>query len=674
MRSMNTLFASCAHSNVIAPDFPTEMVGSLKPGDDFVLCRDVNGMATAVYGHSSWDFNPYRLGQRRLPVIRFDKYFTAEKIAVPELMAEAKYILFCLLHYAGTGRVGKLSPSSVIKYFYVLKDAATFCFEQRAKPLVGLLSLEELFTTPAYLAGYIKTFRGVQSLVKTVPALLNQLAAVGKERLGYRALDPSQYNFGIRSVEKQHPVIPTEIYLGMVNVFSAKLDILYDNRFKLYDFISMFADPLLGYPYKQQRLHPAYKKIKSLLFADVVSKHGLEDLFVEDFECNNRKSLCAALLSMQFFLKCVVHLYTGMRDQEVIRLRRDCLFSEEAQAAVVDDLGVERDPAVLIDLISTTTKFSGFRKEESWLAPLEVRRAVQVARLISEALNKVGGFGADDHGLLFQVPSVLFTKAKRLEVSPLVKASTRTKWLDVFKITQLDLEELACSDPKRDFHREAEFAVGRVWPLTSHQFRRSLAYYASNSGFVGLPSIKQQFKHLTLAMSRYYRNGFERLKTIFGYFDEESGTFVLPKNHVAFDFQMAIPIDVANEIISSLLGKNGSLGGGTGSFMEKRKKDIESGNVDVVTVREETIHRVKRGELAHRPTLLGGCTKVGRCDDLLLGDFASCVSCESSIIHGNKLDSVIEDIAQELSTYPPDSGEYQILAGDLGRLIRCKSK
>lgn len=674
MRSMNTLYASCARANVKAPDFPTELVGSLKPRDDFVLCRDVNGMATAVYGHSSWDFNPYRLGQRRLPVIHFDKYFATEKIAAPELMVEVKYILFCLLHYAGTGRVGKLSPSSIIKYFYVLKDAATFCFEQRSKPLVGLLSLEELFTTPAYLAAYIKTFNGVQSLVKTVPALLNQLVAVGKDRLGYRTLDPAQYSFGIRPVEKQHPIIPTEIYLGMVNLFSAKLDVLYGNRYRLYDFISMFVDPLLGYPYKQQRRHPSYRKIKSLLFSDVVAMHGLEDLFVEDFECNNRKSLCAALLSMQFFLKCVIHLYTGMRDQEVIRLRRDCLFSEEAQAAVVDDLGVERDPAVLIDLISTTTKYSGFRKEESWLAPLDVKRAVQVARLISEALTKVGGFESDEHGLLFQVPSVLFTKTKRLEVSPLVKASTRTKWLDVFKITQLDIDELACSDPKRDFHREPEFAVGCVWPLTSHQFRRSLAYYASNSGFVSLPSIKQQFKHLTIAMSRYYRNGFERLKTIFGYFDEASATFILPKNHVAFDFQMAIPIDVANEIISALLGKNGSLGGGTGSFMEKRRKEIESGRVDVVTVREETIYRVKRGELAHRPTLLGGCTKVGRCDDLLLGNFSACTSCESSIIHNDKLDNVIEDVAQEMSTYSPDSGEYQVLARDLGRLMKCKNK
>lgn len=674
MRSMNTLYASCARANVKAPDFPAELVGSLKPRDDFVLCRDVNGMATAVYGHSSWDFNPYRLGQRRLPVIHFDKYFATEKIAAPELMVEAKYILFCLLHYAGTGRVGKLSPSSIIKYFYVLKDAATFCFEQRSKPLVGLLSLEELFTTPAYLAAYIKTFNGVQSLVKTVPALLNQLVAVGKDRLGYRTLDPAQYSFGIRRVEKQHPIIPTEIYLGMVNLFSAKLDVLYGNRYRLHDFISMFVDPLLGYPYKQQRRHPSYRKIKSLLFSDVVAMHGLEDLFVEDFECNNRKSLCAALLSMQFFLKCVIHLYTGMRDQEVIRLRRDCLFSEEAQAAVVDDLGVERDPAVLIDLISTTTKYSGFRKEESWLAPLDVKRAVQVARLISEALTKVGGFESDEHGLLFQVPSVLFTKTKRLEVSPLVKASTRTKWLDVFKITQLDIDELACSDPKRDFHREPEFAVGCVWPLTSHQFRRSLAYYASNSGFVSLPSIKQQFKHLTIAMSRYYRNGFERLKTIFGYFDDASATFILPKNHVAFDFQMAIPIDVANEIISALLGKNGSLGGGTGSFMEKRRKEIESGRVDVVTVREETIHRVKRGELAHRPTLLGGCTKVGRCDDLLLGNFSACTSCESSIIHNDKLDNVIEDVAQEMSTYPPDSGEYQVLARDLGRLMKCKNK
>lgn len=31
------------------------------PSNCFVLCRDGDGLATAVYGNNIWDFNPYRL-------------------------------------------------------------------------------------------------------------------------------------------------------------------------------------------------------------------------------------------------------------------------------------------------------------------------------------------------------------------------------------------------------------------------------------------------------------------------------------------------------------------------------------------------------------------------------------------------------------------------------------
>ncbi|MEW3673854.1 integrase, partial [Pseudomonas aeruginosa] len=91
--------------------------------------------------------------------------------------------------------------------------------------------------------------------------------------------------------------------------------------------------------------------------------------------------------------------------------------------------------------------------------------------------------------------------------------------------------------------------------LTSHQFRRSLAFYGSCSGFLSLPTLRAQFKHMTIQMARYYANGFDNLRTIFGYYDEKKIDFVLPYNHFAFEFQMAMPMSVANQLIADLLFK-----------------------------------------------------------------------------------------------------------------------
>jgi len=201
-----------------------------------------------------------------------------------------------------------------------------------------------------------------------------------------------------------------------------------------------------------------------------------------------------------------------------------------------------------------------------------------------------------------------------------------------------------------------------------------LAFYASNSGFVSLPSLKSQYKHMTIEMSRYYRNGFQNLKTIFGYYDPKKKEFLLPNSHIALEFQMGMPMAVANQLLSDVLFRDAPLFGGTGSYMEKQKTRLESGEVCIEDVRAETVARVKNCEISYRPTLLGGCTKVGRCDSFLLGDYTECLSCEGAIIKSEKVNDAIRSATTELANYAEDSGEYQITKVDLERLLSFKTR
>ena len=379
-------------------------------------------------------------------------------------------------------------------------------------------------------------------------------------------------------------------------------------------------------------------------------------------------------MAMQCVVKTIIHLYTGMRDQEVLRLSYNCLSQEVAVSETVDDHGSVRDSARMISIISTTTKFEGYRKEESWLATEEVIKAIKVAQAICRGLCVLYRIDNPEKCPLFLNSAILLHEDTEVGVGRLDKRAREMNWSRGILIQSADLRELTLSDPERDYSSDNRYALGKPWPISSHQLRRSLAFYASSSGFVSLPSLKSQYKHMTIQMTRYYANNFENLKTIFGYFDVKKNEFVLPASHVALEFQVGMPMAVANQLLADLLGKETSLFGGTGSYMEKQKARVESGELCVEDVRAETLSRVKNGELYYRSTLLGGCTKVGRCDSFLLGDFVECLSCEGAIIKSEKIADAIVTMNSEIASYEKNSVEYQITKIDLDKLVSFQAR
>lgn len=467
----------------------------------------------------------------------------------------------------------------------------------------------------------------------------------------------------------QHPVIPTRIYIDIINNLGDLLDQVNPGCDQFESFIACFEDRFYGRPvHNQKSLGVGGKKYWRPTFEQAILDHGLNEVMAGEFACSDRRNLSKSLLSLQCVVKTVIHLYTGMRDQEVLRLPYDCLNIEVAAPETIDDQGVVRDRAKMVSILSTTTKFVGYRKHESWLATEEVVRAVKVAQAICRGLAALYKLSDVKDLPLFLNPSIVLHEDTEIGVGRMDKSVREMNWTSSFLIQPDDLRELSLSDPGRDFYSENKFSVGKPWPLSSHQFRRSLAFYASSSGFVSLPSLKSQYKHMTLQMTRYYANGFENLKTIFGHYDSDKKDYVLPASHVALEFQMGMPMSIATQLLADVLVGT-PLFGGTGSYMEKQKIRVEGGELYVEDVRAETMIRVKNGEISYRATLLGGCTKVGRCDSFLLGDFTECLSCEGAIIKPEKVEEAIASTSAEMATYKEGSGEYQITKYDLDKLV-----
>lgn len=671
IQSIGSLFSSGQFQATSEPDNARQLYG--RPASDFVLCRDEHGNPTAVYGESAWDFNPYRLSAKKILRIYFDKVFDENGQEQRALIDEVKYLLYCLVYFAGGGRLGKLSAYTLGQYWYLLRIAMQFCHEQKQKPMVGALSLQQLFTVPVYLAAFI---RGKVFDKKTLSGVLQGLTRVGEKRLGYAVVNSSNFDLKRKS-HNQHPVIPTGIYLRLINITADFLDHLYQGVGQFESFIACFADEYYGFTRSNQKSRAVGGKAHFRPdMPQALEDHRLTSVFSGEFACPNKKRLLRVLLHMQYVAKTVIHLYTGMRDQEVMRMSYNCLSNQFVRQTVVDDHGVERDKPLTVNVLSTTTKYSGYKKEGTWFASCEVVKAVQVAQAICRGLATLYEIEPDDRCPLFPNPAILSFKRGSAEVSVTDFASKRLNgsFLRTLSIQTEDLRELAQSDPARDFNNEPAFAKGQPWPLTSHQFRRSLAFYGSSSGFLSLPTLRTQFKHMTIEMSRYYSNNYENLRTIFGYYDEKRKDFALPSNHFAFEYQMALPISVANQLIADLLLNEEPLFGGTGSYMEKQKKRIKAGDIHIEDVRTDTEQRVANGVISYRPTLLGGCTRVGRCDSFLLGNYTECLSCEDAIIKPEKLNAAILDATNELCNYAEDSGEYQVVKGDIARITAFKAR
>lgn len=645
---------------------PDPFLGGV-PNNDFVLCRDSNDKPTAIYGQNKWDLNPYALG-RTIRVFNFASILRATNTDAEILIKEAKWVIFCLMYHVNGGRAGRLSVSSLANYYDLITKAVRFCYEQRMSPLVGESSLESMLSNRAYLAGFINTAPSSRAITYYLPSLLNHLNGMGEEVLGYRVTDPKTMAINNPDGTSQTPVIPLRIYMLYLQHFSDTLDRLEPCKDWLPALLSEFRDPNFGRTKDKQRTGKRGFHRPEIRDAVAAVDHGV---FTAELSASNLRSFSKSLKTIQFFLKQIIHFYSGMRDYEVMRLKHNCITTEAITQATISPDGKTLDPGRTCAIVSTTTKFKGYRHECSWIATSEVVRAIRIAQAINQGL--AGARSIDVNSLPLFANTSFITGRGNPENPPDLDSRSTDGLIPKFEIGEADITEMKEANSLRDILDEAEFAVGQPWPLASHQYRRSLSFYATNSGFVSLPTLKKQFKHVSREMAKYYTNGNENLKTIFGYFDEVTGELKLPASHIANEMQLATPASAANQLLSDIMSDDEPLFGATGSRLEAQKRKYESGEITIYEIREDTEKQVRIGSIAYRETLLGGCTKVGECDAYMLADYTECLSCPKSIIKPSMLDAELEIAETEVAGYEKTSAEYQQVKRDIDLIKRFKT-
>lgn len=603
----------------------------MRPSNDFVVSRDTDGNVVSRYGDPVWDLSFYSTTVTGSRAIYFSSWLPVSELC--QLIEDSKWMLFMLMYIADTGRAGYLSVSYLCnRYPALLRDLCLYCYENR-------LTMRGVLTSEVALKKYVRTLN--KSKIMSLSFILGHLLRIDSKISGYKAiggktiselkaLTPSNDHQGT-------PVIPSRIYSSIIQTCCNRVTEFLEASVKIISFFEKSKEVEgFGASHRTQRKLGLVKGIYQPSFKDAVQAFGLSKHFEEN-GVRNLQQLSSYFSEVQLWCKHLIHAYSGMRDNEALSLKYDCLRIEKSESGRI------------VRILGETTKFVGVRKVDRWVTSEDVEPAIRAAKLIAKTICKYRGIELSDAPLFVAVGYLNLTGSNPDTNKKVCSRFTR---VDINKISTkievADIEELEKIHPNRNWREDENFKIGTPWPLSSHQWRKSLVVYAAQSGLVSLPSLKRQLKHITREMSVYYASGASNAKKL----------FVASKEHIIHDYNRAKPEADALAYMYKILLSDDPLYGAHGIWVERNDKP--KGKENIIKDRDKIVKRFKRGEIAYSETPLGACLAVAPCDKKAMRAVSACVSCAKATINPTKLARVIGAQRILVESLDEQSMEYRM--------------
>ena len=451
-----------------------------------------------------------------------------------------------------------------------------------------------------------------------------------------------------KETKNQTPIIPSRIYCAILGSLLDSLDVLERDLDTLLD---AYRQERAATLYAPENLSPGklsmHRNIQLEEVHKVMRTKGCGHASLRGF-------IAGELSFVQLKLMNLVIAFTGMRIGEARILPLKGVLEE-----------VDYGGALHYVLNGYTHKLNGGRKKPaSWVTSREGYRAILLAKRISSTvLDVLKNYipGTDDDAFLF---CTLDNPYKKAGAPPIYKRLNDQLIPSICPIvTQADIDELNAMELERNWLREG-IKVGNPWPLTFHQYRRSLSVYAHRSGMVSLPALKGQLQHITDEMRAYYSDGFCRAVNLVFDKDHFSHEWTAAKAESSFlAYSMAL-----------LFSDEDLIGQVSGRGAARMAKTVSSRS------RQETLKLFRDGKLAYRETVLGGCTAVEGCDHTPLEPIPwDCVEkdCPNAVVFGKRLGMLIktqETVVATLAKEDQGSVEHRLEVDHLRVLLKARQK
>ncbi len=613
--------------------------------DDTVVMRDTAGNTVSLFGDDAWDIRAYAVGPRSTRI-----YFRSHLPGgVSRTLSEAttrqwKQVMYFLMHEAPD----TVPASSTLEASSALLRGLTFFAAARQ------LTLYDALSNIAVVLDYVAQ-AGMETKAQRLHSILAKLHRLGIGTTGLRVPlaqlhQPLLERFAQHAGYSQYPVIPTRIYQHFLSSCEHDLGVAEGVADVLSDCLAC------GYAGESPGVTAALVRAAA------------------HFRCKDRRYVVSSLVaSITALCQLVILSFTGMRAAEAETLPYNCL--SETRLDGVTHYTIE----------GVTTKLSGGRPRRAcWVTSPLAARAVRLAqRLSGEAHRAHGAQGyaesTDGSHLLFCRMGLrnryVANRAAGLRYGYVANRTASNVHIDIeaFRervfptITVEDIAELKRVDMHRSWEDEPKYALGKQWPFTRHQLRRTLALYAHRSGLVTLPTLKRQLQHITQEMSMYYARGSAFAKDFIN----------TDKIHFAKEWAEAQGLSEYLAYAEQVLFSDERLFGGHAAWTQSRA--VQGSPVSVYS-REQTVRMFGKGELAYRETVLGGCASVEPCKSTPLDWMhLDCLesNCRNLIVVPSKLQRVIkaqQATVGKLRAVDETSVEYRIEAQVLQRLLDAQEK
>lgn len=582
-----------------------------------VVCRDEGGKITARFGESKWNLMPYARSKNKTS-LNFEGWDDAF-----ELQLELKLLVYGWLFHRS--HKGKAPQFTTIESRFNL---ARWIFEHLKQ--AGAKSLSELSSGKSF-----ETFKG---------ALIEHDFSQSRLGLLFTAINKSielepwlQYSFGFKDKLKSVRLakeISDKVLQQTLTIPERLSDAIYGKAIELIEGALPHQSLIAK---AEANLHENYLEGKRIL--DTKIQNGAQftcadddgniihtqmyAVAISDNQPLKPKAIIAPLSSKiqgiklnngddflrylgQLITACYIACggFSGMRDSELDKLTPDSYYKDNFNG---------RDFHMLQ---SHTFKFG--KKRETWVTAPIVEKAIELASTLTKAWREQVAYPDNrytntlwcNHTVRSKPPVLIERWAPRLQ---------RFCKQFGFVVTKKDYQECVESNPDSLNRIKKSIAIGQPWPLTPHQFRRSLAFYTIKHRLGTKVALKQQFKHLSLAMTEWYTNG--------GQLASLRGLTADKKMQQALD---AINADMTTSKIFKQWHSGEKLSGTYGKAIVKMRGDIPHIYSSWKTIYEA----VKKGTLTLHGTAHSYCKNGYDCDMDGIVTPQFCVDCngQGSII------------------------------------------
>lgn len=619
---------------LVAPYFDIQTVVSL----------DSNGEPLSYYGYKSWNLRSMSTDGKTACNLYF---FEAQPLLMPPkrsrphlaaLIREQQKALLWLHMDAGKQR----AQATIVIANKVLNQLAekaysrgVTLFELFVDPLIlGEVSAELSNSSGSNAKSLLNTLWRHRDFLKVgVEVRLKELSEIIKRSAPQKDAEG-----------RQTPIIPSRIYCAILACLLGSLDDIERDLDTLLDAYREDRSVTLTAPEgltQSQRTKLRRRELEEL--------H--ETMRIRGWETGSLQTFIAGeIAGIQINLISIVIAFTGMRIGEALILPLE---------GVLED--VEHRGSVHHVVNGFSHKLNkGKKKPASWVTSREGRRAIMLARKIASTILEVmndGDPAADEAALLFCSIENPYKKLDAARIYLRIKQNHVPKICPV--ITQFDIDELNAMELERGWLREG-IEIGKHWPLTFHQFRRSLSVYAHRSGMVSLPALKGQLQHITDEMRAYYSDGFCRAVNL-----------VFDKDHFSHEWNAA-------KAESSFLAYQLGILFSDEDLLGRGAKRMASTIAN--HTRSETLKLFEEGKIAYKETVLGGCVSTEDCKTLPLEPIGlECLekNCVNQVVSPKRLDLVIrsqEGVVARLEKVEPGSVEHRLEINSLQVLLKARQR